>query len=487
MKKITIILFLLGSVSLFAQKKGNTPWIKTLAETGNQNPTFKDIQNAFENYWLTHDKKAKGSGYKPFKRWEHIWESRVDANGYLPTPEAQLNAWQEKQSFGTANKMADVSNWLPYGPFQYNQANAQPAGLGRVNGIAVDPNDPNTWYIGSPGGGVWKTTDAAATWTPLSDNLPRAGVSSIAIDYNDSNIIYIATGDDDGGGRATSIGVYKSIDGGATWNVTGLDLTLLDGIIRLSEIFIDPTDSNKLLCSSEDGIFRTTDAGVTWTKVLAGNNIRDMRLKPGDAQTVYAVSPTTFYKSTDGGANFTQITNGVPSNARRMVIDVTPADPDYVYIFSQSESNVWEHGIFRSTNSGQSFTTRSIDTYDLIGNGQVWYNMAMGVSDTNANELYVGTLDVHKSTDGGQFWSKLNRWDQLTDNYTHADIHSLRFYNGRLFCASDGGIYTSTNGWCKLYRSYRRFADRRILSSICRLLVMQIMLLEAFRIMAVSD
>ena len=448
MKKILLLISMFLSIAAYAQYNQNAPWMKELnnkeKRTG-QKPTFQEVQQAFNQYWLTHDKDEKGSGYKPFKRFENIWKSRVDENGYLPTAQDQINAWQQKKAFGKSNRMADASNWQAFGPFSYNQANAQPAGLGRVNGIAVDSNNPNTWYVGSPGGGVWKTTDAAATWAALSDNLPRAGVSAIAIDYNNSDIIYIATGDDDGGGRAISIGVYKSIDGGVTWNVTGLDVPFLNGTTKLSEIFIDPTDSNKLICSGEDGVYRTTDAGVTWTKTLVGENIRDMRLKPGDAQTVYAVSPTAFYKSTDGGANFTQITNGVPSDVRRMVIDVTPANPDYVYIFSQSETNYWEHGIFRSTNSGNSFTTRNIDTYDLIGNGQIWYNMAMAVSDTNANELYVGTLDVHKSTNGGQFWSKLNRWDQLTDNYTHADIHSLRFYNGRLFCASDGGIYSSTN------------------------------------------
>ena len=356
-----------------------------------------------------------------------------------------MAAWEAKRTFTQENILSDQSNWTSIGPFDYTQANAQPAGMGRINNMVVDPNNANTWYIGSPGGGVWKTTNAGTTWTPLSDNLPRVGVSAIAVDYNNSNTIYIATGDDDVQDSSWTAGVFKSTNGGITWSLTGLDVNLLGNVAHLSEIFIDPSNSNKIICSGSSGVFTSTDAGVTWSQTLAGINIRDMRLKPGDAQTVYVVSQSEFYRSIDGGVSFTQITSGVPTNTNRMTIDVTPANPNYVYIFSQSATSLWEHGIFRSNNSGQTFSTRDIDTNRLIGNQQVDYNMAIGVSDTNAEELYVGTLDLYRSTDGGSSWFKLNRWDQLTPTYTHADIHSLRSYNGRMFCTSDGGIYSSVD------------------------------------------
>lgn len=438
---------MLSSMLLLAQYNQNAPWMKELNSTQKRTgkkPTFKEVQQAFETYWLTHDKNEKGSGYKPFKRFENIWSSRVDENGYLPSVDDTQKAWQQKESFVQTNRMADQSNWYPIGPYDYAQANAQPAGMGRLNCITIDPNNSDIWYVGAPGGGLWKTMDAGSTWTPLTDNLPRVSVSAVAVDYNDSNTIYITTGDDDAVYvYASSIGVYKSTDGGITWSVTGLNTNNINGSRALSEIFIDPTDSNKLVCSGTDGVYTTTDAGVTWTQTLAGENIRDLRIKPGDAQTVYAVSPTAFYKSTDGGVNFTQITNGVPTNTHRMVIDVTPANANYVYLFSVDETNRRAHGIYRSTNSGDSFSLRNTDSYTLIGNWQVWYNMAMGVSDTNAEEVYVGTMDVWRSSNGGTTWNKLNRWDQLTPAYTHADIHSLRAHNGRMFCASDGGIYST--------------------------------------------
>ncbi|WP_299886069.1 glycosyl hydrolase [uncultured Lacinutrix sp.] len=445
MKKITILFLLFCSLSAFSQNS-NTPWMKSLDKSGNEKPTFKEVQDAFESHWLTHDKSAKGSGYKPFKRFENIWSSRVNENGHLPTAQDLWSAWQYKKAFGQANMMMDQSNWQSIGPFDYTQANAQPAGMGRLNCITIDPSNSNTWYVGAPGGGLWRTTDSGNSWTVLTDEMPRVSVSAIAVDYNDPNTIYITTGDDDGVYvYAASTGVHKSTDGGLTWTATGLNASNLNGSAALSEIFIDPTNSNKLICSGTDGVYTTTDAGVTWTQTLNGNNIRDMRLKPGDAQTVYAVSPTAFYKSTDGGSNFTQITSGMPTNTHRMVIDVTPANANYVYLFSVDATNTWQHGIYRSTDSGDNFSLRNTDTFTLIGNQQVWYNMAIGVSDIDANEVYVGTMDVWRSSNGGTSWSKLNRWDQLTDAYTHADIHSLRAHNGRMFCTSDGGIYSTVD------------------------------------------
>ncbi len=460
MKKNILKGILLITSVICAQKGNNAPWMKqfessatTSPQTGltntsysriKKNPTFKEIQNAFNTYWETHDEKAKGSGYKPFKRYEKIWADRVDTNGNLPEGQQLFEAWKHHQSFNQQLSGNDQSNWYPKGPFNYTQANAQPAGMGRLNNICVDPNNASTWYVGSPGGGVWRTRDAGSTWAPLSDNIPRVGVSAIAVDYNDSNTIYIATGDDDLGYSWTA-GIFKSTDGGTTWQGTSLDVSQLTEFSYLSELFIDPTDSNKLICSSSGGVFISKDAGATWTHTLTAINIRDMRLKPRDAQTVYAVSPTAFYRSTDGGENFTQITNGVPTNTFRMTIDVTPANPNYVYIFSSDADDNRAHGIYRSTDSGQSFSTRDTGSFSLIGNDQVWYNMAIGVSDINPEEVYVGTMDVWRSANGGSTWDKLNRWDRLSPTYTHADIHCLRSHNGRMFCMSDGGIYSTSN------------------------------------------
>ena len=457
MKKITLLLCMLSSVFLMAQYNQNAPWMKELhnkqKRTGKK-PTFQEVQQAFNQYWLTHDKDEKGSGYKPFKRWEQQWKRRVKKDGSLPTAKEMWNAWEAKTQSLRATNNGDLSNWQPLGPFNHIQANAQPAGQGRLNAITVDPNNANVWYVGSPNGGLWKTMDAGSSWIPMTDNLPRLGVSAIAVDYNNSNIIYIATGDDDAD-QTPTFGVLKSIDGGITWSTTGLNVNTIGNMERMSELFIDPANSNKLIAATDDGVHISTDAGVTWTQTLAGENIRDLRIKPGDASIVYCVNASEFYRSTDGGASFTQVTSGVPTNTFRMVIDVTPANPAYVYIFSSDGNDNRAHGIYRSTDSGLSFSLRNQDSYTLIGNGQVWYNFAMGVSDTNANELYIGVMDVWKSTNGGSSWDKLNRWDQLTEAYTHADMHSIRVSGGKVFVASDGGIYSSEDGGTNFTAHYQ--------------------------------
>jgi len=449
MNKIALLVMLMSCTMTMAQFNSEAPWMKQVKQRKRAGKrTFSEVKQAFNSYWKTHDKDAKGSGYKPFKRWEQLWQRQVKPDGSIPTGKDIWEAWEAHQLFGSSAKksaLPDLSNWQPIGPYNHVQANAQPSGQGRLNAVTIDPNNSNIWYVGSPNGGLWKSTNGGGNWSPMTDELPRVGVSAIAVDYNNSNIIYIATGDDDAD-QTPTIGVMKSTDGGVTWNSTGLNVNTLGNVTQLSELFIDPNNSNKLVCASNQGVFTSSDAGVNWSQTLTGNNIRDLRIKPGDASIVYCVSPTAFYRSTNGGVNFVQITNGVPTSTGRMVIDVTPADPNYVYIFSSDADNVRWHGIYRSTDSGQTFTTREEGAGSLIGNSQVWYNFAMGVSDTNPNELYTGVMDVWKSTNGGQTWDKLNRWDRLTEAYTHADIHGIRVVGGKVFVVSDGGIYSSSDG-----------------------------------------
>lgn len=172
---------------------------------------FQDITDAFNSYWQTRDPMAKGSGYKPFKRWENYWKSYVNQDGYLPSKAFLWQTLQDKNQMSSARSTKAVSNWQPMGPFSHTNTGSWSSGQGRVNVLVVDPNNPNTYYVGAPAGGIWKSTDAGQTWTPLSDQLGQIGVSGIAVDYNNSNTIYIATGDDDAG-DTYSIGVWKSTD-----------------------------------------------------------------------------------------------------------------------------------------------------------------------------------------------------------------------------------------------------------------------------------
>ena len=197
----------------FSQFNPGAPWMSQFSQQDikSNKIKFQDITDAFNSYWQTRDPMAKGSGYKPFKRWENYWKSYVNQDGYLPSKAFLWQTLQDKNQMSSARSTKAVSNWQPMGPFSHTNTGSWSSGQGRVNVLVVDPNNPNTYYVGAPAGGIWKSTDAGQTWTPLSDQLGQIGVSGIAVDYNNSNTIYIATGDDDAG-DTYSIGVWKSTD-----------------------------------------------------------------------------------------------------------------------------------------------------------------------------------------------------------------------------------------------------------------------------------
>jgi len=426
-KMVTMIVLLLSLFSLktFAQFNEDAPWMQNSQTTGKKSSqTMEEIVASFNSYWLQNDKDQKGSGYKPFKRWEYQWANNTHPDGTLPTAGELWSAWQAKinskrgMSTGRVSSQestARISSWLPVGPFSHTNTGSWSSGQGRVNVVYVDPNNANTIYVGTPAGGIWKSTDAGINWLPLSDNLPQIGVSGIVVAHNNSNVIYIATGDRDAT-DTYSVGILKSIDGGATWNTTGLSFA--NTFTTASDIYMHPTDSNILWVATSAGLYKTINAGVSWTNILSGN-IKDIKLKPGDPNTIYAVKPSSFHKSTNGGTTFTTITSGLPASSGRLVIDVTPANSAYVYVLSSTTGNAFQ-GLYRSTDSGTTFT-KTASTTDIFESTQAWYDLALAVSSTDANVVFTGCLNVWKSTNGGTSFTKVNNWSSPTAaTYTHA-------------------------------------------------------------------
>ncbi|GAA0725241.1 T9SS type A sorting domain-containing protein [Aquimarina litoralis] len=446
MKKI-IFLVIACSFSYLsnAQFNSNAPWMKELeaqkkSKRTNEPLKFQEIVDAFNEYWKDKDYTKKGSGYKPFKRWEDFWKDCLNDDGTLMSAKQIWDAGLQKNA--SYNRKVDQSNWIALGPDDFIDRSFSSSNIGRVNTIIVDPIDSNTYYAGTPAGGIWKSLDAGASWVPLSDELPQIGVSAIAIDPVDNNIIYIGTGDDDAN-DTVSVGLLKSTDGGQTWETTGLNFDI-SRAENINEIYLDPTDRTKVFVSTSDGFYKSTDSGANFIRTL-GANLNDAKLKPGDSNVIYAVSDSRVYKSTNNGDSFSIITNGLPSSSTRLAIDVTPANSDYVYILSAGDNSSFQ-GVYRSTDSGDSYTKSSSLSTNVFGAGQAWYDMAIAVSDTNADEIYTGELDIWKSTDGGVSFTQVNQWFSRTPSYTHADIHFLRFFEGDLYCGSDGGIFKSTNG-----------------------------------------
>ena len=450
MKKALPLLFVFIVLTVSGQIGSDAPWMENLENARIASPTLEQISASFEAYWENRDKDKKGSGYKPYKRWENFWSSQLDKNGQLMTREAIWQAWEQKQAMAQSSIQSSAilatSDWTSIGPYAHDNSSSWSPGQGRVNYVTVDPNDASTYYVGAPAGGIWKSTDAGASWTPLSDNLPQLGVSGIAVDPNNSSIIYIATGDDDDL-DTYSLGVMKSTNGGVTWNTTGL--SFMDSSTRSNDIFINPNDSNMLWVATNNGVYKTSDAGVTWTNKLSGN-VKDLKIKPNDYSTLYAVKNKKFFKSTDFGETFAQVTTaGMPANTRRMAIAVTPANANVVYLLNTHNNGTNSYafeGVYKSTDSGANFT-KTLQTADIFnGSGQAYYDMAITVSNTDENMLFVGVLNIWKSTNGGDTFTGINNWSTPSGAaYTHADIHFLRYYNGVLFAGTDGGIYRSTD------------------------------------------
>jgi len=420
-------------------------WIEMM-----QDPSmnFFQVQRAFNLYWENRP-ITRSSGWKVFKRWEYMMQSRVSPDGTRPAPDEVLKAYD---AF-TDNTESTSGNWISYGP-SLIPSPGPPGylGLGRLNVIAFHPTDANILFVGSPSGGFWKTSDGGLNWITTTDTMPTLGVSAIAVDYSNPSKILIGSGDRDAG-DAPGLGVFRSLDGGATWSASATGM----GSKTVGRILQHPGTATTFLAATSGGVYRSTDGGSTWTLSVSGN-FKDICFKPNDPNIVYAAMITSagpgFYRSTNNGASFISITSGLTAG-QRGVIAVTAANPNYVY-FLQSNTSSGFKGLYRSTDAGLTFTTRSTSpnildwTCDGSGSGgQGWYDLALTADPANAEIIYVGGVDVWKSTNGGTSWAINSHWyGGCGVAEVHADCHFLTYspVNGTLWACNDGGVYFTTNG-----------------------------------------
>ena len=446
-KNFLLVVTLSFTTCLFGQR-----WVELMNDTTSN---FYEVQEAFYDEWEGKEYK-KGNGWKQFKRWEWYMEPRVYPTGNRINTQQVYNERKAFEAeYGTPSTKSN--GWSPMGPNDWQAIGSGP-GIGRINVVAEHPTNDQIIYAGSPSGGIWKTTDAGSTWEPLNDDFPTLGVSGIAIDHSDPQTIYIATGDKDAS-DTYSIGVVKSTDGGMTWNNTGLTHNLSQ-YISCQELIMHPFDPNTLVLATNQGLFKTIDGGVNWTQSASGD-FHDVEYHPTNPSIMYA-STDQMYRSNDGGDSFTQINNGLPvaSNLNRIQLAVSEDEPDWVYALTGKFSDATFYGLYLSTDGGLSFQLQSdspnifgVNLTGSDGNGQCWYDMAIDADPNDATTILAGGVNIWKSTDAGQNWSiNTHRSYQLSTNieYTHADIHDIRFFNGNLYCGTDGGIYKTTdlgNNW----------------------------------------
>lgn len=446
--------FLASAISSLAQQD-DRHWSEKMNDP---NVNFFEVQADFEKAWegkdVTIKEVIKGQGFKPFKRWEWFMEPRTFPTGERFSPSASVEAYLEhKDAESIVGGGGGV--WSYFG----NTSVPSGGGAGRVNMVRVDPNNSSTYFACAPGGGLWKSTNEGGSWTLLNtDLLSSIGVTDVAIDHTNSDILYIGTGDGDAG-DTYALGVLKSIDGGNTWNPTGLSWTV-QSFVRIGRLAMHPVDSQTLLAATNNGMYRTTDGGVNWTSVLnTGSDFKEVLYKPGDPTIVYCTSRSdNFFRSTDGGATWTQITSGLPtSGATRMSIAVTPANAAYVYALVGASDNGFL-GLYRSTDSGLNFTEMSNSSeINLMGwstdgsgtGGQAWYDLCIAADPLNADVIYTGGVNIYRSADGGDTWSLSGHWYGGGDaDYVHADNHGMMFIPGTstLLVGNDGGVFRTTDG-----------------------------------------
>ncbi|HEY5534789.1 MAG TPA: T9SS type A sorting domain-containing protein [Ignavibacteria bacterium] len=467
----------------------------------NNNSTFFEIQKAMNEYWsslnvdrgyrMVNGNKTKVGGWKLYKRWENYWEQRVNLKtGEFPNTNAVDEFLKFKPGANNSDKSA---NWMNLGT---NSTPGGYAGLGRINCVAFHPTDVNTIWVGSPSGGLWKTNNGGANWTIMNQSLPVLGVSDIVIDRNNPDIIYIATGDRDLGSMSelsgsqaadnNSIGVYKSINGGLTWNATGINFTISQKKL-VYKLLIHPVNGQILYAATTDGILKTTDGGTTWPTNLYASLFTDMKFKTDDPSTIFAsnsfLNQIFLYKFLNDAVDTYQL---ITPNGYRSEIGVTPANSSIVYVLTATNAGGFG-GVFKSTNAGSNFSRADVNSpvgimsYYTNGGGEAMsqgkYDLCIAVSPIDVNIIFIGGITTWKSVNGGVNWASNTCWTpNPPDNgnpsrpVVHADKHALAYQNSTtLFEGNDGGIYKTTNGGT----NWQDLSNGLVISQIYRIGVSQ--------------
>jgi photosystem II stability/assembly factor-like uncharacterized protein len=343
--------------------------------------------------------------------------------------------------------------WRMVGPFR----------AGRVNAVTGVAGQPNTFYFGSVGGGVWKSTNAGRTWSPIFDGQSVASIGAIAVAPSNPQIIYVGTGEAD---MRDSIqfgdGMYKTADGGKTWTHIGLETTR-----QIGRVIVNPRDPNTVYVAAlghvygpnaDRGVYKSTDGGATWQKVLyKGDGIGaiDLAFDPSNPQTVYAAmwavrrppwfiyapangSGSGLFKSTDAGRTWNQLTSGLPTEGLgRMGIAISAANPKRIYVVADAK----EGGLFRSDDAGATFTRVSGDNRVWT---RGWYFEKVAADPKNPDVVYVPNTGVYKSIDGGKTWGAPMKASPGGDDYHMVWVSPDD--SNRMIVGGDQGTIVSVDG-----------------------------------------
>jgi photosystem II stability/assembly factor-like uncharacterized protein len=347
----------------------------------------------------------------------------------------------------------------PYNRLAFREIGPAVAG-GRLTAVAGVADDPRLYYLGSAGGGVWKTSNGGATWISVFDKQDVSSIGAVAIDPKKHTIVWVGTGETNPRNDVSwGNGVYKTSDGGNTWSSAGLA-----GTHAIASIVIDPRDSNVVVVgalgdvfadSPERGVFRTTDGGQTWTKTLyvgPQSGVSELAADPKDPDVLYAGiwqfqrRPWTFrsggegdgiWKSTDGGKTWNRLTgHGLPEGMTgRIGLAVAPSNPQRVYALIESKDGI----LWRSDDAGASWRLMSKDT---LVNQRPFYFSHVRVDPSNADHVYGVSESLSESKDGGKTFKEIA-------SQVHVDYHDMWIAPNdpkRMITGQDGGYALTLDG-----------------------------------------
>lgn len=417
-----------------------------------ENPNVWEVDALYKNYFREHT-FVKSYHTQYYKRWKKINVNQVDENGFIALNTANTIV---KDKSKNSNK---TTGWSLVGPIQHKQENGQ-QGSGQSNVYSFDQckNNLSVLYCGTEPGEVYKSIDAGENWfcVSMTENF-GSGVTAVEVSPTNANTVFA-------GGNA---GVFRSVDGGSTWSNT-----LPSSNLGVNEILINSIDEQIVFAATGKGLYRSTDGGLNWI-LLFNNKTYDIKEKANDATVLYLLRNNSglniceFYRSSDSGLSWNIQNSGwynsteVGRNDGGGRLAVTPADPNriYAYLIGEAKTDDFGYiGVYKSTDGGTSWTLPNSPAggpynvahpnlaigYPEWTYHQGFYNCAILCSETNADEIIVGGLNIWKSSDGASSFTGISGYIGGPLNL-HVDNQDFRVINGNYWFTTDGGIYSSTN------------------------------------------
>lgn len=500
MKKILLFAAICLSISAYSQP-GDIP--ADLSEKLQDKRKLHDYMETIYNYYgfrlnekLDSTRKANIDksvlrALKQWNRWAYFMDSRTAPDGTL----ADVNSlWMQndprsrEKTSAPLGTSSSTGSWSLIGPSNVHYGHGRIIGVGRMDRIAFHPTDPDTYFVTSGEGGVWKTSDGGSSYTCLTDNLPLIGASGIVVDYSNPSILYILSGNGDNNGRGlvgnsgfshSCLGVYKSVDGGNSWQLAG-ELAV-PGTYLGYQIVQSPTDPKVLLAATDDGVYRTENGGAgAWVRVTPKGTFHDVKFKPGSGSIAYCCGivnkKMVFYYSLDGGMSWQPASFDFSiDKANRCSIGVSPDAPSKVYLICGPGNLAGGKytGCFVSINNGINFTRINNGPTiflkeDGTGSDQSRYDNCIAVKPTDASRIITGGLVVFRSTNGGLGFGAVTTYlDGVAferDDHIHPDVHAVAYnpLNNKLYACSDGGVFVSNDDGTSWSRRYNGLAAAQI-------------------------